>query len=200
MEDSECLQRALEFAKEKHKGQKRIGGDDYITHPIAVSEIVKNQGFDENYQIAALFHDLLEDTDATEEEIINGDVVVSYVLNGETANATYHETIDGKVWVITEGIAYFDLGQIVVRSRCVAYITTVQRVSVCILLSDDETLVVYIIEVVCYGDNYTPLAIRFAYTQESFIRYPYCLYRQYYGWRHGQAYGKALCRHRVPDG
>ncbi|MBR4879414.1 MAG: HD domain-containing protein [Clostridia bacterium] len=67
---SESLKLALEFAKEKHKGQKRIGGDDYITHPMAVCEIVKNQGFDENCQIAALFHDLLEDTDATEDEIL----------------------------------------------------------------------------------------------------------------------------------
>ena len=70
MNDSERLKLALEFAKAKHKGQKRIGGDDYITHPMAVSEIVKNQGFDESYQIAALFHDLLEDTDATQEEIL----------------------------------------------------------------------------------------------------------------------------------
>ena len=68
---SDSLSLALEFAKAKHKGQKRIGGDDYISHPIAVSEIVKNQGFDESYQITALFHDLLEDTDATEEEIVN---------------------------------------------------------------------------------------------------------------------------------
>ena len=67
---TESYKLALEFAKAKHKGQKRIGGDDYITHPIAVSEIVKNQGFDEIYQIAALFHDLLEDTDATEDEIL----------------------------------------------------------------------------------------------------------------------------------
>ena len=67
---TESYKHALEFAKAKHKGQKRIGGDDYVTHPIAVSEIVKNQGFDEIYQIAALFHDLLEDTDATEEEIL----------------------------------------------------------------------------------------------------------------------------------
>ena len=70
MDDSESLQLALEFAKAKHKGQKRIGGDDYITHPIAVCEIVKSQGLDKNYQIAALFHDLLEDTDATQEEIL----------------------------------------------------------------------------------------------------------------------------------
>ena len=64
------IQRALDFAAKKHEGQKRIGGDDYITHPIAVYEIVKSQGFDERYQITALFHDLLEDTDATEEEIL----------------------------------------------------------------------------------------------------------------------------------
>ena len=60
---------------------------------------------------------------ATEEEILNGDVVVSYELNGKTANATYHETLDGKVWVITEGIAYYDLGQIVTFS---SYVNGVQ--------------------------------------------------------------------------
>ena len=70
MDDGKMLQSALTFAKEKHNGQKRIGGDDYITHPIAVMEIVKSRGFDESFQIAALFHDLLEDTDATEEEIL----------------------------------------------------------------------------------------------------------------------------------
>ena len=70
MNDSESFQLAFEFAKAKHKGQKRIGGDDYITHPIAVCELVKERGFGEDYQIAALFHDLLEDTDATEEEIL----------------------------------------------------------------------------------------------------------------------------------
>ena len=64
------VKRAIEFATQKHKGQKRIGGNDYISHPIAVYEMVKKQGYDEDFQITALFHDLLEDTNATEEEIL----------------------------------------------------------------------------------------------------------------------------------
>ena len=62
---SDKVKRAIEFATQKHKGQKRIGGNDYISHPIAVYEMVKKQGYDEDFQITALFHDLLEDTNAT---------------------------------------------------------------------------------------------------------------------------------------
>ena len=70
MYTSDKVKRAIEFATQKHKGQKRIGGNDYISHPIAVYEMVKKQGYDEDFQITALFHDLLEDTNATEEEIL----------------------------------------------------------------------------------------------------------------------------------
>jgi guanine deaminase len=69
MNSSERFQAALEFATLKHAGQYRIGGLPYITHPRAVAEILREKGYGEDYQIAGLFHDLLEDTDAQETEI-----------------------------------------------------------------------------------------------------------------------------------
>ncbi len=64
------IKKALIYATEKHEGQMRVGGAPYITHPIAVKDIVKQWGYGDSYQVAALFHDLLEDTDATEDEIL----------------------------------------------------------------------------------------------------------------------------------
>ena len=70
MSDEERYEKALSFATQKHKGQYRVGGAEYITHPMAVAEIVREKGKNIDCQIAALFHDLLEDTDATESEIL----------------------------------------------------------------------------------------------------------------------------------
>lgn len=98
MSYSKRVQLAIDFAAEKHKGQKRIGGDDYISHPLAVFEQVKNQGYDEDYQITALFHDLLEDTDATEEEILyygNKEVLTAVKLLTKQKNYDMKDYIDG---------------------------------------------------------------------------------------------------------
>ena len=88
---SERVQNAMIFATKKHSGQKRIGGDDYITHPIAVCDAVKAKGFGEDYQITALFHDLLEDTDATEEEVLEyGNAEILAAVKVLTKNDDYN--------------------------------------------------------------------------------------------------------------
>lgn len=56
---------ALEFAVFKHAGQKRSNGDNYIIHPIRVSQEVKGT----KQKVVALLHDTVEDTDTTLEEI-----------------------------------------------------------------------------------------------------------------------------------
>ena len=64
------LEKAIKFMKQKHSGQKRKQGTPYYTHPLAVAKLLKDKGFSIEYQVAGLFHDLLEDTDASYEEII----------------------------------------------------------------------------------------------------------------------------------
>lgn len=73
---------ALEYATKKHEGQKRKGGEPYITHPFEVAKYVEEKGYGEEYIITALFHDLLEDTDATKEEILalSNDKVLEAVI------------------------------------------------------------------------------------------------------------------------
>ncbi|HZK01240.1 MAG TPA: HD domain-containing protein [Anaerovoracaceae bacterium] len=63
-------QNALKLAEHYHKGQKRLGGEDYITHPIDVAKLLYNYQLRGKYVFTAFCHDLLEDTDVKEEEIL----------------------------------------------------------------------------------------------------------------------------------
>ena len=60
--DGELLTRAYEFASEAHKGQKRLTGDDYMSHPLAVAELLSELELDDATLTAALLHDVVEDT------------------------------------------------------------------------------------------------------------------------------------------
>lgn len=60
----------VEYIKKKHDGQKRMQGTPYYTHPLQVAKILKDKGSSEDYQIVGLFHDLLEDTDTTYNDIL----------------------------------------------------------------------------------------------------------------------------------
>jgi len=68
--EEEKFIKALEFTIIKHDGQYRKGGLPYVTHPLSVSEMLRAKGYGLDYRITGLFHDLLEDTDAAEEEIL----------------------------------------------------------------------------------------------------------------------------------
>ena len=68
--DREVLMSAYNYAEEMHSGQKRASGEPYFTHPCAVAEILVDLGLDAPSVAAAFLHDVIEDTAATEEDIL----------------------------------------------------------------------------------------------------------------------------------
>ena len=67
--DTSVVERAFEVAERAHKGQLRKSGDPYITHPVAVAEILLDFGLDANSIAAALLHDTVEDTSYSQESL-----------------------------------------------------------------------------------------------------------------------------------
>src|SRR5215208_6978868 len=69
--ESALIRRALEMAEEAHAGQTRSGsgGMAYIHHPVAVAELLAANGRDERTVAAALLHDVVEDSEASVEEV-----------------------------------------------------------------------------------------------------------------------------------
>jgi len=60
---------AYRFSEAAHKGQTRQSGDPYISHPLAVAEILAGWHLDGQALMAALLHDVMEDTSVTKTEI-----------------------------------------------------------------------------------------------------------------------------------
>ncbi len=67
--DMALIDRAVDYARNKHKEQKRKDGSPYIIHPLAVAKVVAEMGLDADAVMGALLHDCIEDTDASHEEI-----------------------------------------------------------------------------------------------------------------------------------
>ncbi len=82
MYEKTLLERAIEYAMEKHHGQvRKIKNTPYILHPMEVAQIISTMTSDEEVIAAGILHDILEDTDGTKEELTElfGERVVEIV-------------------------------------------------------------------------------------------------------------------------
>jgi guanosine-3',5'-bis(diphosphate) 3'-pyrophosphohydrolase len=70
--DVKELQRAYAFAETHHEGQKRMSGEDFIQHPLAVAIVLAELRLDTTTLTAALLHDTVEDTDVSLKELEEG--------------------------------------------------------------------------------------------------------------------------------
>lgn len=67
--DLSLIERAYSVAERAHRGQKRRSGEPYITHPVAVAQIIADLGIGAKTIAAALLHDTVEDTEYTLDEL-----------------------------------------------------------------------------------------------------------------------------------
>ena len=70
--DLELVDRALRFSASAHRGQKRMSGEDFVSHTIAVALILAEQLLDSTTIAGALLHDVVEDTLADPKTIRGG--------------------------------------------------------------------------------------------------------------------------------
>ena len=83
--DTKIIQKAYDFAKEKHGDQLRKSGEPYIIHPVQVAYTLADLGMDDNTICAALLHDVLEDTSATYDDLVKEfNEEVAYMVDGVT--------------------------------------------------------------------------------------------------------------------
>jgi GTP pyrophosphokinase len=84
-EGMQLLEKAYNFAEEKHSAQTRESGEEYIIHPLNVALILANLKLDAETYAAALLHDVVEDTGVTIDEIKeNFGETVAFLVNGVT--------------------------------------------------------------------------------------------------------------------
>ncbi|MBQ5781776.1 MAG: bifunctional (p)ppGpp synthetase/guanosine-3',5'-bis(diphosphate) 3'-pyrophosphohydrolase, partial [Oscillospiraceae bacterium] len=93
--DLEVIEKAYRLAEKMHEGQFRKTGEAYVEHPVAVAAIVHELGLDTTSIVAALLHDVVEDTDITLEEIEKD-------FGKETAHLVDGVTKLGKIALLTQ--------------------------------------------------------------------------------------------------
>jgi len=85
LENETMIKKAFDVAVKCHLGQKRVSGEDFITHPVWVAKVVTQLGVGRRAIVAALLHDTVEDTDLTVDEIAKEfDDEVALLVDGLT--------------------------------------------------------------------------------------------------------------------
>ncbi|HEY7839951.1 MAG TPA: HD domain-containing protein, partial [Gammaproteobacteria bacterium] len=68
-EEVDKVLRAYDFGAKAHEGQQRMSGEPYIHHPLEVAQILAGMHMDHQTLIAAILHDVIEDTETAKVEI-----------------------------------------------------------------------------------------------------------------------------------
>ena len=74
--DEKLIMKAYNFAKANHGDQCRKSGEPYMIHPVNVAYILANLELDDETICAALLHDVVEDTEATNEDLVRASLKV----------------------------------------------------------------------------------------------------------------------------
>ncbi len=82
-DELEVIKKAYEYALKEHKGMKRLTGDDFITHPLHVANILVDLNVDSTTIVAALLHEVINNGESTYEDILKefGNDVATIVDN-----------------------------------------------------------------------------------------------------------------------
>ena len=112
------IDEVLRFAKERHQGQLRSDGQDYITHPMRVRDIVARFKPSQNSNIlaaGALLHDVLEDTYTSYRELQDrfGEVVASLVM--EVTSSTFMPKLVGKQIYLAHKMQYMSSYALIIK-------------------------------------------------------------------------------------
>ncbi len=99
--DLDKIKKVYEYSKEKHQGQYRKSGEEYITHPLATAIILTTVYADTPTICAGLLHDVIEDCDTTKEEIADN-------FGDEIAELVYGVTKISKIHFSTENEALIE--------------------------------------------------------------------------------------------
>mgnify|MGYP002413559175 CR=1 FL=1 len=83
------VRRAYYYAEQAHDGQRRRSGEPYVTHPLAVSNILADMHMDHQSLMAAMLHDVIEDTGIAKEALTaQFGETVSELVDGENDKPT----------------------------------------------------------------------------------------------------------------